>query len=203
MRAHRALGDARSPRSVDEQREIIGLGVRHTTFDLAIRLLGSSADDARKRDHHRTIALDRVHRDDVIHVDQTAIERREVLVELLRAVTDRHLRLAVFNDVSDLLDGVGHVDWGRHRRGSADAHLRDDPVATVVTDQCDPVARLHAERDQGLPEGANGLPVLAPRRRNPVPVRAHLHEPFPVRTLRGELRDLFRQGPRLRHDDLH
>ena len=86
-------------------------------------------------------------------LDQTTVERREILVELLLIVANRDLGAAVIDDVRHLINGVGHVDRCGDACCGADAHLGDHPVAAVVTDERNAIAGLHTERDQTLSRG--------------------------------------------------
>ena len=136
------------------------------------------------------LAVECIHCDDMLELDQTTVERREILVELLLIVANRNLGAAVIDDVCHLINSVGHVDGCGDPGCGADAHLGDHPVAAVVTDKCNAIAGLHAERDQSFREVSYGLPVLAPTGRNPVTIRTHLDERLAIRPLESQSCDL-------------
>ncbi len=91
------------------------------------------------------LAVECVHCDDMLELDLTTVERREILVELLLIVANRDPGAAVIDDVRHLVDGVGHVNRCGDACGGADTHLGDHPVAAVVTDERDAFSGLHAE----------------------------------------------------------
>src|SRR5262249_5587972 len=172
MRQHRALGWPCRAGSIDQQRQLIGLGAADLLRPQAgIGLVvGAAERQERVERQHLRVAEGRQAfdvEDNYLPDVRAALAHLKVLVELLVVVDEQETRAAVVEDILDLVGHIVVIDAVRDAASTHDSHIGVEPCRLGLGKDGDDLARLQPEADEAEPRRFGGLAVIAPRRGAP------------------------------------
>jgi hypothetical protein len=173
VRQHHALGRTGRARGVDQRRQVGHLDRGEPGVERAVRRTLGAAAEIVPRQHVVADRFRAAHHHDPAQQWQLVPPRSD-LGELAGVLDDHGVRLAVVDDVLDLVGRARRVDAGRGTAGHHRRVIEDDPLGAIEAEDGDLAAGRKPERDQRARRGADLIDKRLPRRRLPAAIRLRL-----------------------------